>query len=227
MTLAARVSEEHVHAPALELAAVLLEQAGPGNECRELIRVCLADKDPGHRLRAVQLAREPQLKLFKEAVSLLSDPAVEVRRAAILAVGSASQEEVVDDDLLRSLHDPDEDVRRTCEAVLRSEPRRFTEEQLKLSRLLTDDDPAVRLQVLEYLHRRSDLEPGVWLRRLSHDSERAVRAAALRTAAEQTLVDLSDRMAQMAQSDPSPTICELARYFLSYQKRRQSQPSRP
>jgi len=35
---------------------------------------------------------------------------------------------------------------------------------------MTDPQPAVRLQVLEHLHEASDLDPGVWLRRLSHDS---------------------------------------------------------
>jgi hypothetical protein len=76
--------------------------------------------------------------------------------------------------------------------------------------------------VLAYINESSDLEPGVWLRCMSHDPAPAVRVAALRAAAEQRLVDLSDRIDQMARSDPSPTVCQLARYYLSYQN---SQPS--
>jgi hypothetical protein len=69
---------------------------------------------------------------------------------------------------LRLLHDPDADVRLLCETVLRS--RGFQGKHLKLARLITDPRPSVRLQVLEYLESDTDLEPGVWLRRLSVDA---------------------------------------------------------
>jgi hypothetical protein len=39
------------------------------------------------------------------------------------------------------------------------------------------------------------------------------RRAAIRAAAENPVVDLSDRIQQMAQSDPSPTVCQLARHY--------------
>ena len=74
------------------------------------------------------------------------------------------------DDLLRWLHDADEDVRRLCEAVLAL--RGMTRDQVKMGRMLTDPNATTRLGVLEALETANDLEPGVWLRLLSADRSR-------------------------------------------------------
>ncbi|HJT76361.1 MAG TPA: hypothetical protein VJ739_04090, partial [Gemmataceae bacterium] len=144
---------------------------------------------------------------------------------AMFAARSAPETVVKTENLLRWLHDPDEEVRRTCEAVLRG--RNLSEEHLRLGRLLTDDRPATRLQVLSYLRADSDLEPGVWLRLLSVDPEPAVRVAAARAAVADPRVDLSDRLDQMVRSDPSPSVSRLARYYLSCQQQRKSSAMPP
>jgi hypothetical protein len=82
---------------------------------------------------------------------------------------------------------------------------------------MTDARPEIRLQVLEHLGPAADLAPGVWLRRLSHDPAPAVRAAALRALAEQPQLGLRDRLEQMAQNDPSPTVQQLASHYLRHQ----------
>jgi hypothetical protein len=127
-----------------------------------------------------------------------------------LAVGPA-EEIVRDEGLLPALHDSDPEVRRLCEAALAG--RGLRPEHILLGRLLTDDRPLVRLQVLDQLRETPDLETGVWLRRLSHDPSPAVRAAAMRAMTQQNGVDLSDRIDQMARNDPSPTVCRLAQYY--------------
>jgi hypothetical protein len=221
LTQAARLPDAAVHAPALELVAALLELPDHGAvlaDCRELVQACLKDAAAPNRARAVQLACRPELALLEPVMALLGDPAVEVRREAMLAARAAPEAVIKTESLLRWLHDPDDDVRRLCEAVLRS--RNLSEEHLKLGRLLTDEHPAVRLQVLSYLHSDSDLEPGIWLRLLSIDPEPAVRVAAVRAAVGDSRVDLSDRLEQMVQSDPSPTVCQLARYYLSCHQQR-------
>src|SRR5262249_5149701 len=101
---------------------------------------------------------------------------------------------------------------RLCEAALRG--RRLLPEHIRLGRLLTDPNPVVRLKVLDDLDRTPELDPGVWLRRLSHDPSPAVRVAAVRAMSQQTLIDLSDRIDQMARNDPSPTVCQLAQFYL-------------
>lgn len=212
------VTDREVRARALELTQALLEQTTQPDitqPCRDLTLVCLRDDEPTNRLRAVRLASRPELHSMEQVASLLNDPDVNVRRCAILVVGPA-QDAVRTDELLRSLHDSDSDVRQLCEAVLRS--RGLSAEHIRRGRLLTDSRPAVRLQVLDGLCSQSDLEPGIWLRHLSHDPEPAVRAAAVRTAAEQTLSSISDRIDQISRDDPSDTVRQVARYYLSYRK---------
>jgi hypothetical protein len=224
---AMQARERTARARALDLAHVLLAQAPTApvlDACRDLTRRCLQDEDPQTRVRAVRLAARTDLKIVEYVAPLLHDPEARVRQAAMLAIAPA-REVIRDDELLRSLHDPDPDVRRLCEAALRG--RGLPEEQVRRGRLLTDARPAVRLQVLDGLCQAPDLEPGVWLRHLSHDPEPAVRAAAVRAAAEQTLVDLTDRIEQMARDDPSDTIRQLARYYLACRKSRERGRNRP
>jgi hypothetical protein len=215
---ASRVGDEQVRRSALLLAGSLLESTDNAETlatCRRVTQLCLNSTNGENRVQAVRLTMRPGMNLQESVVSLLGDPVAEVRRAALLAVGS-EQTAISTDDLLPWLHDPDEDARRLCEKALRS--RGLREEHLKLARLMTDGRPATRLQVLDLLGEVDDLEPGVWLRRLSHDSAPAVRAAAIRAAAEQITVDLSDRLQQMTQNDPCPTVRQLASFYLSSQK---------
>jgi hypothetical protein len=211
---AAAVHEPDVQAAGLELADALLRQPNGAealSASRELVRGAFRSAGADNRLRAVRLALRPGMDLLDQVVVLLSDPAAEVRRAAMLAVGPAEQ--VIDDEaLLASLHDPDPEVRRLCEAALRG--RRLLPEHIHLGRLLTDPNPVVRLKILDDLYKTPDLDPGIWLRRLSHDPSPAVRVAAVRAMTQQTQIDLSDRIDQMARSDPSPTVCQLAQFYL-------------
>jgi len=141
----------------------------------------------------------------------LRDRSPVVRRAALVAVAPAN-EVVSEEDLIPLLHDDDAEVQRLCEAVLRS--RGLSEEHLELARLISDSSPKARLRVLERLGRAQDLDPAAWLRRLSQDPSPAVRAAAVRAAAGYPKVDLSDRLREMANSDPSETVRQNAQHYL-------------
>jgi hypothetical protein len=223
LTQAARTDDAGTHARALDLVAVLLarpDRATWAGDCREVIQACLGDREATTRLRAVPLALRPDVGLLERVMLLLHDPVAEVRREAMFAARSAPEGVVKTENLLRWLHDPDEEVRRLCEAVLRG--RHLSEEHLRIGRLLTDDRPATRLQVLSYLRADTDLEPGIWLRLLSVDAEPSVRVAAVRAAVADARVDLSDRLDQMVRSDPSPTVSRLARYYLSCQQQRKA-----
>src|SRR5262249_19978976 len=144
---------------------------------------------PGNRVRAVRLALHGGMDLYEPVTALLSDPVVEVRRVAILAVGLA-KDVVLDDALLPSLHDPDAEVRQLCEAALKSRDRKADE--IRLGFLLTASHPVERIQVVEQLYQVSQreiqqvsgdslpIDPCVWLTRISHDPSPAIRAAAAR-----------------------------------------------
>jgi hypothetical protein len=177
---------------------------------RELVRACFADPDQSNRLRAIHLARNPAIDLLGEAVVLLNDPYAEVRAGAMLGVGT-SEAAISTDDLLHWLHDPDREVRRLCEKALRT--RGLEDLHLRLGRMITDARAGTRLEVFELLRAAQDLDESVWLRRLSHDASAAVRAAAVRAAAEQGLANLADRLQQMSQNDPSATVRQLAQFY--------------
>jgi HEAT repeat protein len=188
--------------------------AGFAAACGDLARGSLADATDGNRILAIQLAQRPEINLLTEIVPLLRDRSAAVRRAAILALGPAP-EVIGDDHLFYWLTDPDADVRQLCEMALRG--RGLQESHIRLARLMADRRPAVRLEVIDNLQADEDLDAGAWLRRLSHDPVPAIRAAAARAAVNQARSDLRDRIEQMAQTDPSPTVQQVARYYLSCQ----------
>jgi hypothetical protein len=146
---------------------------------------------------------------------LLDDPAAEVRRAAMLAVGPAPEGAhpvVGDEELFRWLHDPDLEVRNLCEAALAT--RGLDEVQVQLARQLTSPDAADRLRLLVDLQRAGDAvkDPGPWLERLSRDPDPAVRLGAARVAFERRLV-FAGWLDRMAEADPDPTVRRWAGYY--------------
>src|SRR5262245_24252061 len=205
-------SDAKVRAAALELALEVIQQVKePESLCpsRELARAGLKAPDAEVRLRAVELAAQPCIDLTRDVVELLRDPSPEVRRAALAVVGH-DPKAIDTDSLVPLLHDPDAGVRRLCESALVG--RGLKARHIRLARLISDPRWAVRLEVLDYLGERQDLDAGTWLRRLSNDPSPAVRVAAIRAACEDSLADLDNRIEQMAHQDPSPTVCELARH---------------
>jgi len=214
--IAADSSDPTVRESALVLAEVLVRRA-PGqwlDVYRTLVFKGIRDGAADNRLRAVHLTLHSALRqeddLLEKVVPLLRDRAASVRRAALLTVGMA-EKTVSEDELLPLLHDPDAEVRRLCETALRG--RGLQDDHLQLARLISDRRPSSRLEVLELLWHVEDLDLSTWLRRLSQDVDGAVRAAAVREIASQTLVDLSDRLRQMAHDDPSPAVRQLATYW--------------
>ena len=137
--------------------------------------------------------------------------------AAIEAVGPA-KDVVLDDALLPSLHDDDPEVQRLCwEALLNKKKRGRSPEDIRLGYLLTAKEPLLRVEVIDYLHKVTDLkDPALWLTRLSHDPSPAIRAAAARAMSRLASTDhsLLERLDEMARTDPSATVSVLAKYYL-------------
>lgn len=220
-TLEASDSELHLHALEVWESLLKRQKINPlPDGCKRLIAICLGDARPHVRVRAVQLAARVGQPFVREIVPLLHDSDATVRRAALHIVG-LSEDMVGTDELLSLLHDPDKEVRQTCEAVLRM--RNLSEQQIKLGRLVTDKRAAVRLQVLDLLYESPGLEPGAWLYRLGEDPNPAVRAAAVRAAGEQSDLDLSPFLQELADKDRSPTVSQLARYYLFHKKAQKEQ----
>ena len=225
------VNDEDVWASSLELCGLLLNQPGenpagqPLDPARKLVAAALHSTREDNRLQVVRLSLYPGMAdLREEVATLMGDESLEVRRAALVAV-SRDREAVHDDQLLPCLHDPDPEVRRLCEQALIA--RGLRREYIDLGRLLTDPRPDQRLQVLDRLRESTELDPGLWLRRLSHDSSPSVRVAAVRAMTQQKFVDLSDRIDQIAREDSNPTVRQLAHYYLTHPRRDASSSASP
>jgi hypothetical protein len=208
-------SQDKIGSSLLRLASVLPPHSRPIEQYRLLALAGLHSTEAEQRTLAAHLFLQAPLNqettLQAEVVTLLKDPSSKVRRAALLVVGS-KRELVSEDDLLPLLHDPDPEMSRLCEVALRS--RGLKEDHLQLARLISDEKPAARLEVLRYLDQTRDLEPGVWLKRLCQDSSPAVRAAAVRASAHQANPDLWAHLLEMTHTDPSPTVRQLAHFYL-------------
>jgi HEAT repeat protein len=217
--LATAAKSDPLRTPALHLACALVEQVPHGQWlplCRDLAIAGLNSANAETRVGAVQLVLRPTFRqekdMLERVVPLLKDSNARVRQAALVALGPAT-DIVKDDDLLPMLHDPDDGVHNLCELALRR--RGLEENHILLARLISDERPSARLEVVQYLREATDLEPGVWLRRLCQDPVPAVRAAAVRAAVAQTQVDLRGCLEEMAQKDPSPTVRQLAGHYLT------------
>jgi len=171
----------------------------------------LTSKDPKIRVEAIRLAMNGDKAKLDRVVPFLKDDSAEVRRAAVLAIGLA-EETVTVQDMLPLLQDPDPEVRGLCEKALRG--RGLQETHIKLAKLISDQRPVQRLQVVHHLNDAEDLDPGIWLLHLSQDPSPAVRAAAIRFAAEVATTDFQQRMLQMAREDSNPTVRQLTAFYL-------------
>jgi HEAT repeat protein len=219
-----RAGEDRVdlRGQAILLATPLLERVPQGqwlDTGRALATKGLADPIPKTRQAAIHLVVRTPLReeppLLRQIAPLLRDEAADVRKAALVAL-APSRDVASEDDLLPLLHDESLEVRQLCEVALRS--RGLSDEHIEMARLISDERPQARLKVLERLGYAGDLDPTVWLRRLSQDPASAVRAAAARAAGQQPNAPLADRLREMAQQDPSETVRQTARHYLGQKK---------
>lgn len=208
-------------AAVLELMPAMMPRVAASHpaKCREVVAAGLASPAPAARLAAVRMAMHPRIKMRGDLVPLLSAPEPEIRRAALFAVGPATDGDAVigDEDLFRWLHDPDADVRKGCYDSLVSRGR--TDPEISLGRRLANPDPAERLKLLLDLRYDDDVpDPEPWLERLSRDAEPAVRAGATRVAVEiaaDRRLPVPVWVGRIADIDPDATVRRVAGFFRS------------
>lgn len=218
----ARTREESLLPAALQVANRLTYRSQPVpaeivQSCRALVHAAIADPRPQCRLGAIRLASaDPVGQLFQIVPLVMGnppDPAPEVRALALVAIGGPEHEDLVStDDLIPLLHDSDLAVRQTCAKALAS--RGLSEFEVQLAARMTHPDPAIRAQVPSQVFDFPNLDAKQWLQRLSSDPAPAVRAAMVRAAAEFGALGLRERLWEITQSDPNPTVRQLAEYYL-------------
>lgn len=205
--------EPAVQAAALQLAAPLFQTQPPKAliaALKQLVQAGVKSADPGVQMQAISAALLPDLDCLEDAAGCLKSPHREVRQAAILALGSAT-EKIGEETLLPSLHDEDPEIAHLAQTALQA--RGLREDQIRLGRLMSDPKPSRRLEVLDHLSTTRDIDPALWLRKLSNDPSPAVRVAALRAMAQDPGLELSDRVDQMEANDPSQAVNKLARFY--------------
>jgi HEAT repeat protein len=212
-------SEQPVQRTILGLLPNILKRTGNtlALQCQQAVITGLKMPDSEDRLLSIRLALHPELKVRKELLPLVNDPAHEVRVAALFGVAAVSDAElaVPDEEIFRFLHDPDEGVRKVCTDVLVSRNR--SDVEINLARRLSSPEPAERLKLLFDLRYEDDvLDPEPWLERLSRDRDPAVRVGAARVILEVT----ADRkqtcpgwVLRVTDADPDPTVRRVASFF--------------
>ena len=206
----------------LELLPMILNQVPEETavKFRPTILAALSHSDPEIRAQAVVLGMRPDQNQLELMVPMLKDPAPEVRRAAMLAVGPADGDReplISSDELLQWLHDPDPEVRRNCEIALGT--RGLSGVEIQLGKQITHRSPVERLKMLLDLPDQEDFHLTPWLERLSRDPDSAVRAGAARVATERG-IDFQDRLAEMISTDPDQTVRKIAEHYQKLAPRR-------
>lgn len=202
----------------LHLAWLATQQLSPESLAPPMRRLAIAglrSPAPATRVLAVRLASHPPLNAQDQVSALLKgptlDPAPEVRAMAILSLGTAERA-LPTDDLLPFLHDADAEVRLLAEQALRT--RGLGPLHLQLGKQMLHPDVSRRAQVPSQVLDMPELDANLWLQRLSQDPAPAVRAAMARAVAETGEPALRPWLEKLAESDPSPTVQQLARYYL-------------
>lgn len=219
--------ETGIRARALVLATNLISKSNCDdclNASTKLLQTELRNSDPKIRMEAVRLSLHPyfqeQPAILQQVAGLLNDEDSAVRRGALLAVGQGKQI-ISDEDLLPLLHDRDTKIQQLCEATLRA--RGLQDSQILLGRLISDGDARARLKIILHLPKVHDVEPSIWLQRLTQDKSPSVRAAAVRMAGQYGVLELRGRIAQMAQEDPNESVRAIAQYYLPSSNRKVEQ----
>lgn len=167
------------------------------------------------RIEAIAVCMRPELNAMELILPTLNDTSSDVRRVAMLALGPIRDQAtplITDDELLFWLHDKDAEVRRLCEMSLRGRGR--TPRDIYLGRLYTSPDASTRQKLLIELAEEEDLNITLWLERLTNDKDPAVRAGAIRVAADRQ-TDLTNRLLQISKTDPDATVRRIATYYSS------------
>lgn len=187
-------------------------------KCREAVNQALALPSAAARMAAIRAAMHPDVDLRAAIIPLLDSREAEVRRAALFAVGPATNAAAVidDEELFRWLHDPDRDVRTLCRDALISRGR--TETEIGLGRKLADPEPSERLKLLLDLRYDEVSDPEPWLERLSRDVDPGVRAGAARVMMELAAArhwPVPSWVAKLHETDPNATVRRIAGYYRS------------
>ena len=207
-------SEENaVQTAALQMSVGILKQ-NPTSEVmgsiKQLVSAGAKSESSLVQIQAITVALNPKTDCLQEVDICLKSPHKEVRQAAILALGPAS-ETIMNEVLLPSLHDEDQTIVHLTEMALQA--RGLREDQIRLGKLMADPKPVKRLEVLDHLSATRDIDPMIWLKKMSKDPSPALRAAAARAMNQEKGITNGNSERQTDKLDMSESVKRVADFY--------------
>lgn len=187
----------------------------------------LGDAEEAARIAAVKCLGElPIASAAAPAVAYLDDPKSAEVRKQVLVSFARRPALLSEDEVLRHLStDNDPTVVEVARIVL--EVRGLNQEQISLGRMIFHPKAEIRASVMPLLRNRTDIDPVIWLMRLSHDPEESVRLGAVDALAARMSPEVGQRLAEMARTDRSPAVRKSAARFLSESEKTAALPPLP
>lgn len=168
----------------------------------------LAEPQPIMRAAAIAcLGALPIDSAAAPAVAYIADPSVDVR-AQVVNAFAGRPGLLTEEMLLQRISDPDPRIRPMVERVLAG--RGLSKELIGLGALIMHPKAELRESVIPMLTNRTDIDPVAWLVRLSRDPEESVRKKAAEALSTRATPEARQRLAEMALSDPSPSVKKMA-----------------
>lgn len=168
----------------------------------------MGDTDVNSRAAAVAaVASLPLNDKAQPALAYLKDPSPQVRIQVL--GGFARRSDMLDSEaILPFLYDPDATIARYAAQVLKN--RGLTMAQIDLGRHVVHPMPRMRAAAVSLIQSQTDIDPTLWLVFLSRDSDPSVRSKAAEALASSSAPEAIQRLGEMAASDPSPEVREVA-----------------
>jgi HEAT repeat protein len=168
----------------------------------------LGHRDPRTLIAAVAcLGTLPIDNAAAPGVAYLENKNADVRKQTMISFARRNLL-LTDDMLLNHLYDEDVSIRETASIILKT--RGLTQEQISLGGLIFSPKPQQRISVIPFLKDRNDIDPVVWLIKLSRDPEEMVRINAVEALSAHKSPSVKKRLAAMATSDPSAIVRQTA-----------------
>ena len=172
----------------------------------------LEDAEIATRLQAIAcLGALPLDAKAAPAAAAIRDPDVRVRLQVLTSFANRPGL-LTEEAILPLLHDPVPDLRGLAERVLKA--RGLPADLIGLGQMVTHPRPEMRASAIPLLLRREDIDPIVWLLRLSEDPDETVRLKAVEAFAGRTAPELTRRLRELADDD-SETVRAAARKLLT------------
>lgn len=169
-----------------------------------LVKQRLGDTESVSRMAAVAcLGTLPIDEKAEPAIACLRDRDFSVRYQTLAAFASRPTL-LTEDAILPLLHDPVPDLKSLAEKILTA--RGLNPDLIGLGRMITHERPEMRASAIGLLERREDIDPIIWLLRLSEDPDVRVRLKAVEAFAGRITPEVRQRLREIAAADDNAEV---------------------